>query len=69
MSILSVIVLLIIASIVYAFRDELLAIAAYIGFFMAVGALIGWLFFDNGSAGATVGFGAAVFALTIVNVI
>ena len=61
MSILSIIVLIIIGGIIYAFRDQLLMAAMYIGFFMGVGALIGWWLFDNASAGSTVGFWAAVF--------
>ena len=61
MSILSIIVLIIIGGIIYAFRDQLLMAAMYIGFFMGVGALIGWWLFDNASAGSTVGFWAAIF--------
>jgi len=61
MSILGIIVLIIIGGIVYAFRDQLLMAAMYIGFFMGVGALIGWWLFDNASAGSTVGFWAAIF--------
>ena len=49
MSILSIIILIIVGGIIYAFRDQLLAAAMYIGFFMGVGALIGWWLFDNQS--------------------
>ena len=58
---LSWIVLGIIGLIIYAFRDELFAIAAFIGTFVGVGALIFWIAFDNASLGATVGFWFAIF--------
>lgn len=58
---LSWIIIIIIGLIVYAFRDELFAVAAFIGTFMAVGALLFWIIFDNASLGATVGFWFAIF--------
>lgn len=58
---LSWIILGIIGLIIYAFREELIAIAAFIGAFMAFGALIFWIAFDNASLGATVGFWFAIF--------
>ena len=58
---LSWIILGVIGLINYAFRDELIAIAAFIGAFMAFGALIYWIAFDNASLGATVGFCFAIF--------
>ena len=61
MSILSIVILIIVGGIIYAFRDQLVAAAMYIGFFMGVGALIGWWLFDNADSGATVGFWLAIF--------
>ncbi|MBR4572811.1 MAG: hypothetical protein IKO28_05285 [Prevotella sp.] len=60
MSIVSIITLLIVAAIIYAFRDLLLAIAGFILSFVIIGAVIGWIFFGDGSAGANVGFWIAV---------
>lgn len=57
----SLIFLAIVGMIIYAFRDELFAAAAFIGTFMAVGALIFWFIFDNASLGASIGFWFAIF--------
>ena len=57
----SLIFLAIVGMIIYAFRDELFAAAAFIGTFMAVGALIFWIIFDNASLGASIGFWFAIF--------
>lgn len=61
MSILVIIFWVIVALIAYAFREELMAAAAFVGIFMGVGALLFWWWFDNPSLGAQVGFGFAVF--------
>ena len=52
---------IIVALIAWAFREELIQIAVFIGVFMGIGALLFWWWFDNASLGATVGFGFAVF--------
>ena len=49
MSILVIIFWVIVALIAYAFREELMAIAAFVGICMGIGALICWLVFDNAS--------------------
>lgn len=61
MSILTIILGLIIAGIVYALREQLIAAAVFIGIFMGIGALLFWWLFDNASLGATVGFFFALF--------
>ena len=67
MSILVIIFWIIVALIAYAFREELMAIAAFVGICMGIGALICWLVFDNASLGATIGFWFAVlFGLRII---
>ena len=57
----TIIVWIIIALIAYAFREQLIQIALFIGSFMAIGALIFWLLFDNATFGAAIGFWLAVF--------
>lgn len=49
------------ALIAYAFREQLIQIALFIGMFMGIGALIFWLLFDDASLGANVGFWFAIF--------
>ena len=57
----------IIALVAYAFREELMAIAAFVGICMGIGALIFWIVFDNASLGATIGFWFAVlFGLRLI---
>lgn len=58
---LSWIIIIIIGLIVYAFRDQLFAAAAFIGTFAGIGALLFWIIFDNASLGAIVGFWFAIF--------
>lgn len=57
---LTAIIWIIIALVAYAFREELMAIAAFVGICMGIGALIFWIVFDNAGLGATVGFWFAV---------
>lgn len=57
----AVIFWIIIALIAYALREQLMAIAGFIGIFMGIGALVFWIFFDNASLGASVGFWLAIF--------
>ena len=52
---------IIVALIAYAFREELIQMAAFIGVFMGIGALLFWWLFDNASLGAEIGFGFAIF--------
>ena len=52
---------IIVALIAYAFREELIQIAAFIGVFMGIGALLFWWLFDNAGLGAEIGFGFAIF--------
>lgn len=52
---------IIVALIAYAFREQLIQIAVFIGSFMAIGALIFWILFDNASLGSTIGFWVAIF--------
>ena len=52
---------IIVALIAYAFREQLIQIAFFIGSFMAIGALIFWILFDNASLGSTIGFWVAIF--------
>lgn len=52
---------IIVALIAYAFREQLIQIAVFIGAFMAIGALIFWILFDNASLGSTIGFWVAIF--------
>ena len=66
MSILTIILGLIIAGIVYALREQLIAAAVFIGIFMGIGALLFWWLFDNASLGATVGFFFALFIGSII---
>lgn len=61
MSILTIILGLIIAGIVYALREQLIAAAVFIGALMGVGALVFWLLFDKPGLGANVGFCLAIF--------
>lgn len=61
MSVLSIILIIIIGLIAYAFRDELMAIAAFVGIFMGIGALLFWILFDNAGLGAKVGFWFSLF--------
>lgn len=67
MSTIAIIFWIIIALIAYAFREELMAIAAFVGICMGIGALVFWLAFDKASLGASVGFGFAVlFGLRLI---
>ncbi len=52
---------IIVALIAYAFREQLIQIAVFIGVFMGIGALLFWWIFDNAALGAWIGFGFAVF--------
>lgn len=52
---------IILGLIAYAFREQLVMIAVFIGTFMAIGALIFWFLFGNASLGSTVGFWFAIF--------
>ncbi|MBO7051557.1 MAG: hypothetical protein J6W24_02720 [Prevotella sp.] len=61
MSILTIIFYIILAMIIYAFRNELIAIAVFVGVCMGIGALAGWILFDNANLGANIGFWFAVF--------
>ena len=61
MSVLGIIVLIIIGSIAYAFREQLIQSAIFIGIFMGIGALIGWWLFDDANTGSTIGFWVAIF--------
>ena len=54
-SIIKVILLIATIVVVLAFKDELMALFSGVLFFAAIGALIGWLVFKNGSAGAWTG--------------
>ena len=56
---LTAIIWIIIALIAYAFREQLIQTAMFIGIFMGIGALIGWWLFDDSSTGSTVGFWVA----------
>ena len=58
---LTAIIWIVVALIAYAFREQLIQIACFIGVFMAIGALIFWILFDNASLGSTVGFWFAIF--------
>ena len=63
----TIIIWIIIALIAYAFREELMVIAAFVGICMGIGALLFWIIFDNASLGATIGFWFAVlFGLRII---
>ena len=61
MSLIGIIALIVIGLIAYAFREQLIQIALFVGSFMAIGALVFWLLFDNASLGSTVGFWFAIF--------
>ena len=61
MSTITIIIWIVIALVAYAFREQLIQIAVFIGVFMGIGALIFWLLFDNASLGSTVGFWVAIF--------
>jgi len=50
-----------VALVAYAFREQLIQIAVFIGTFMGIGALLFWWIFDNAALGAWIGFGFAVF--------
>jgi len=52
---------IIVALVAYAFREQLIQIAVFIGTFMGIGALLFWWIFDNAALGAWIGFGFAVF--------
>ena len=52
---------IIVALIAWAFREELIQIAVFIGVFMGIGALLFWWLFDNAGLGAEIGFGFAIF--------
>lgn len=67
MSTITIIIWIVIALVAYAFREELMAIAAFVGICMGIGALIFWIVFDNASLGATIGFWFAVlFGLRLI---
>lgn len=61
MSVLTIIFYIILAMIIYAFRNELIAIAVFVGVCMGIGALAFWIIFDNADLGANIGFWFAVF--------
>ena len=61
MSTITIIIWIVIALVAYAFREQLIQIAVFIGVFMGIGALIFWILFDNASLGSTVGFWVAIF--------
>ena len=60
MSVWAIIFWIVIALIVYAFREFFWAVAAFIGAFMGVGALLFWWWFDSPGWGANVGFILAI---------
>lgn len=45
---------------IFAFKDQLLQIAVFVGALMGIGALVFWLLFGNASLGATVGLVVAI---------
>lgn len=57
----TIIIWIIIALVAYAFREQLIQAAMFIGIFMGIGALIGWWLFDDSSTGSTIGFWIAIF--------
>lgn len=59
-SVVRVILLIILILLVIAFREELFQMLVFVGTFMAIGALIGYLLFDNAGIGANIGFIIAV---------
>ena len=61
MSTIMIIIWIVIGLVVYAFKEQLIQIAVFIGIFMGIGALIFWILFDNASLGSTVGFWVAIF--------
>ena len=61
MSTITIIILIIIGLIAYAFREELIQAAIFIGVLMGIGALVGWWLFDDANTGSTVGFWIAIF--------
>jgi hypothetical protein len=61
MSLLTIIIWCVIGLIAYAFREQLIQAAFFIGVFMGIGALIGWWLFDDAGTGSTVGFWVAIF--------
>ncbi|MBQ9236729.1 MAG: hypothetical protein IJ183_02265 [Prevotella sp.] len=61
MSILCIIFYIVLALIIYAFREELIAIAMFVGVCVGIGALAFWILFDNADLGMTIGFWFAVF--------
>ena len=61
MSTITIIIWIVIAVLVYAFREQIIQAAVFVGMFMGIGALIGWLLFDNASVGSTVGFWVGIF--------
>ena len=60
-TVLSLIVIGILALIVYIFREQLQVIAGFFLLFAGICALIGWIFFDAAKVGAYVGCGIAAF--------
>ena len=61
MSTITIIILIIIGLIAYAFREELIQAAIFIGVLMGIGALVGWWLFDDANTGSTVGCWIAIF--------
>lgn len=61
MSTITIIVLIVIALIAYAYREQLIQAAMFIGIFVGIGALIGWWLFDDYHTGAIIGFWVAMF--------
>ena len=66
-TVIKVIFIIILLLVAYAYKEELMAIAAFVGICMGIGALVFWWLFDNASLGATVGFWFSVlFGLRII---
>ena len=65
--IIKVVLIILLLLIAYAFKEELIAIAVFVGICMGIGALVFWWLFDNSELGATVGLGfSALFGLRII---
>lgn len=57
----TIIIWIIIALIVYTFREFFIGVVIFIGAFMGIGALLFWWWFDDASLGANIGFCFAAF--------
>ncbi len=65
--IIKVVLIILLLLIAYAFKEELIAIAVFVGICMGIGALLFWWLFDDGELGAMVGLGfSAFFGLRII---